>query len=286
MKIKTIFKELSCSKYESCGVYIIKNINSGKSYVGSTITSFKKRLYHHFCCLKNNSHKNILLQRAWNKYGEDDFTYDILEQITDKQIIRERELYYINSLDCLNKKKGYNINKTTNSVDCNSKEFKQGRIKTKLIMQRRSTKYKQWKSGNLADKELSKNELSQFKNWLNSKNKDRIINEEIRKKQSLAAKNRRLSDNSKISKRKATRLSLPKIYVYSNDLNLLGVWNSGPDLQEESESNMFVLKQHMTLRNPNGRNKLSPYRLSSSNINKSCKTTKLYKELRFSYVPL
>lgn len=54
------------------GIYIIKNIINNKIYIGSAV-DIEKRLYEHFWSLCRNSHCNIHLQRAWNKYKECSF---------------------------------------------------------------------------------------------------------------------------------------------------------------------------------------------------------------------
>lgn len=56
------------------GVYEIVNTTNGKSYVGSSI-NMKKRWSEHRCGLRNNTHHAMVLQRAWNKYGEGAFVF-------------------------------------------------------------------------------------------------------------------------------------------------------------------------------------------------------------------
>lgn len=56
------------------GIYYIKHINSERKYVGSS-NNVEKRLTQHKRHLINNSHHNIQLQRAVNKYGIDQFEF-------------------------------------------------------------------------------------------------------------------------------------------------------------------------------------------------------------------
>ena len=58
------------------GVYTIKNLVSGKIYIGSA-RLFKRRFSQHKTCLRGGYHQNSHLQRAWNKYGEDAFLFSI-----------------------------------------------------------------------------------------------------------------------------------------------------------------------------------------------------------------
>lgn len=90
-------------------VYKIRNIENENFYVGSSI-NVNKRLSKHLFELRKNIHNNLHLQRAYNKYGEDKFTIEILE-FCNKDNIIEREQYYIDTL-----KPEYNICKIAYST--------------------------------------------------------------------------------------------------------------------------------------------------------------------------
>ena len=65
-------------KYNTnCGIYKITNVVNGKYYVGSSI-KLSGRIARHKRELRNNVHPNSKLQRSWNKYGESNFTFEIL----------------------------------------------------------------------------------------------------------------------------------------------------------------------------------------------------------------
>lgn len=90
-------------KYEVSGIYKITNIVNFKSYIGSA-TCLKSRLYYsHLKELRDNIHYNKKLQNAFNKYGEQNFTFEILEECEKEKLI-EREQYYFDTL-----KPEYNI---------------------------------------------------------------------------------------------------------------------------------------------------------------------------------
>lgn len=55
-------------------IYQIINKINQKRYIGQTI-DIDARKYHHFNDLKNGQHHSIKLQRAYNKYGEDNFNF-------------------------------------------------------------------------------------------------------------------------------------------------------------------------------------------------------------------
>ncbi len=58
----------------TCGVYRFKSRTSGWFYVGSS-KNVHKRKSQHLNRLRAGTHSNIIFQRVYNKYGEDDFSY-------------------------------------------------------------------------------------------------------------------------------------------------------------------------------------------------------------------
>lgn len=82
------------------GVYVIKNLKNNKSYIGSTscINGFKERWKTHKRELRKGIHSNDYLQKSWNKYGEDNFEFEILEKC-NKSLCIEREQFYIDTLN-------------------------------------------------------------------------------------------------------------------------------------------------------------------------------------------
>ena len=60
------------------GIYKWVNLVNKKIYVGSSIY-LSDRKYSHLICLKKNCHQNIHLQSAFNKYGEQNFKFEIIE---------------------------------------------------------------------------------------------------------------------------------------------------------------------------------------------------------------
>lgn len=88
------------------GVYAITCLANGKKYVGSA-KDIKRRHYLHLWRLQNGKHENSKLQRAWEKYGESSFTFEILELVKDLESLLDVEQHWINFLDACNK--GFNI---------------------------------------------------------------------------------------------------------------------------------------------------------------------------------
>lgn len=89
-------------------VYRIVNVINGKGYVGATGV-LVERWQQHRQNLRTNIHHSQHLQHAYNKYGKDNFVYEILEEVPDISKLDEREQYWIDLLDTTNPEKGYNI---------------------------------------------------------------------------------------------------------------------------------------------------------------------------------
>ena len=89
------------------GIYKIENKVNGKIYVGQSI-DIKTRWYNHRKELNGNRHHNEHLQNAWNKYGEGQFTFDIIEECTVDNI-DEREIFWIDYYKAMNSTYGYNM---------------------------------------------------------------------------------------------------------------------------------------------------------------------------------
>lgn len=96
------------------GVYTITNIINNKIYVGQSI-NIKLRLNQHKSDLKTGRHPNIFLQRAWNKYGSENFLFEVLVECEEIFLYSE-ENYWCNTLNATNKDFGYNLRSTSNSI--------------------------------------------------------------------------------------------------------------------------------------------------------------------------
>lgn len=90
-----------------CGIYSFVNTKNGKRYVGKSV-DITERKWNHICKLRHNRHDNEYLQNSFNKYGESCFKHEILE-ICNKDILNDREVYWIDYFDTMNKNNGYNL---------------------------------------------------------------------------------------------------------------------------------------------------------------------------------
>lgn len=78
------------------GVYKIVNKRNGKYYVGSSV-EIEKRFWRHKKELINGKHHCDYLQRAWNKYGEENFSFEIVHECATEEEARELEQHYLDT---------------------------------------------------------------------------------------------------------------------------------------------------------------------------------------------
>jgi group I intron endonuclease len=90
------------------GVYAIVNTINGKVYIGSTSLSFSRRWSVHLKDLQRQKHHSLALQRAFNKYGEESFSFKILAVLDGENHI-EREQYYMDAFKSYKRENGYNM---------------------------------------------------------------------------------------------------------------------------------------------------------------------------------
>jgi len=89
-------------------IYKHTSKTSGKSYIGKTSSTVKKRFNEHVNHAKNNKIKTTHFHNALLKYGKEDFETEILEHSIYKNV-DEREIYWIKYFDTY--ENGYNQTK-------------------------------------------------------------------------------------------------------------------------------------------------------------------------------
>lgn len=87
------------------GIYRILNLVNGKMYIGQSI-DVKARIRSHKSKLNKNIHINTRLNHDWNKYGKENFKFELIEKCL-KVDLNEREIYWIKFYDSCDS--GYNL---------------------------------------------------------------------------------------------------------------------------------------------------------------------------------
>lgn len=82
---------------KAAGIYKITCTITNKIYIGSA-TDLRRRKRDHFLYLSRNTHKNRKLQAAWNKYGAETFLFEIIELVSDLDMLIIREQFWLDTL--------------------------------------------------------------------------------------------------------------------------------------------------------------------------------------------
>lgn len=94
-------------KYKA-GIYCIVNDVNNKMYIGKSQNIYFRLKQHITMLNKKSRDENIHLIRAWHKYGRHFFRYSVLEYC-DKRLLQEKELFYIQKYNTIDRNFGYNI---------------------------------------------------------------------------------------------------------------------------------------------------------------------------------
>ena len=88
------------------GIYLIENLINHKKYIGQSI-HIEKRWKDHQILYKDHFENCPLLYKAFEKYGVQNFSFSILEEVADKNQLTQKETEYIILLNTLSPN-GYN----------------------------------------------------------------------------------------------------------------------------------------------------------------------------------
>jgi group I intron endonuclease len=195
----------------SCGIYIIRCTENGKTYVGQSV-DIETRKKGHRSSLRANKHKNPHLQSAYNKYGEIAFEHTVVE-ICAIELLNERELHWISIFNSTESSVGFNLRGGGDAIHSMSQESKdkiskttKGRIgkpcteeaKAKISEAKKGIELSDSTKANMSKSRQGKRKSQAHKDALaaslrGKKRPASIYSEEYRRKMSIAQKGKKRS---------------------------------------------------------------------------------------------
>lgn len=223
------------------GIYLIMNKINNKKYIGQA-SNIKTRWTHHKTDLRCGCHHNRHLQASWNKYGEENFVFSIIEECSE-ECLNDRESYWINYYNSYNN--GYNLDHGGNGirgyVHTEEEIEKMRRIKKPMIILQFDSNFnfiKEWMGGaSHISKELKYTrecillrcdhrikEMSLYKDsyWIY---KDEYYNEDF-------SWDKYLNNIKLVETCKPIIKNSKRIMQYTKDRQLIRIWDSYSELKK------------------------------------------------------
>lgn len=93
-----------------CGIYKITNLVNGKVYIGQSLDIYKRWEEHKYN-INYSKYSGILLYKAFNKYGLNNFKFEIVEVCEEYELDNKEKFYidYFNSYIGFDNSNGYNM---------------------------------------------------------------------------------------------------------------------------------------------------------------------------------
>jgi group I intron endonuclease len=102
------------------GIYSITNTVNNKRYIGKS-SNIERRFWYHRNHLSKDCPSKKAVNRhlvgAWKKYGEQSFTFDVIETFDtlDEAILANRELHWMDFYNTCNREFGYNLRRDSST---------------------------------------------------------------------------------------------------------------------------------------------------------------------------
>lgn len=196
---------------ENCGIYGII-IDGLKIYIGSS-ENLKRRKRIHLWHLKRGDHPNSYLQSAFNKYGEDNFEWKVLE-ICKKEELLKREQHFMDYYNSTNRDCGYNLSLKSDKIILNnetrekigkSHKGKKSSLETRERISKSKKGQRPWLGRKHKPESIEKMRLiklgkklsEEHKKKIGEAGKGRTVSLNTRKKISIIHKGKKLSQEAK-----------------------------------------------------------------------------------------
>jgi len=173
----------------SC-IYRILNKKTGKFYVGRT-KNFGNRKKDHLCRLRWGKHSNNYLQNSWDKHGEENFVFEIVEECGGFDELMKREQFWLDKTRCYDHSIGYNISKDATGVLLSEE------TKRKISKAHKGKKLIEEHKRRVSEGNKGKKLSEECKRKISVANKGRKRTAEQRKRISDACMGRKLSEAQK-----------------------------------------------------------------------------------------
>lgn len=121
------------------GVYVIVCNGNGKVYIGGS-TDIRKRIISHTSSLNRIKHENVWLQSAWNLYGKEHFSFNVIEYC-EKDKIKERENFWFRETESYKEENGFNANISVSLKIKNCSRQRRSSARNKKIFLKKGTRY-------------------------------------------------------------------------------------------------------------------------------------------------
>lgn len=209
-----------------CGIYCIRNTINNKVYIGKSKNIYN-RIANHIQLLNNFSkNENRHFLNAWNKYKSDNFEYFVIEYLElDEQLLKIRELYWIDAFNSTDRNVGYNLRRDSETKMIVHDETR--KLLSIINSKENNPNYRN-KWSNEKKKQLSNKLKDQFKNKERVNTKEQAVKGvEARKK--LWNKNPNLKEL--MIEKVRIKNTKYKIYQYDKKTNeLVKIWNKVNDI--------------------------------------------------------
>jgi len=178
-------------------IYKIENNINGKIYIGLTTKGLSRRISEHIA--ENKSP----IQKVLNKYGIQSFDISIIDYADTREILCEKEKYWIKYYDC-KAYKGYNLTDGGDGLINPTKSVRK-KISKSVSKLLKGNQYRKGKQNSLETKKKISNSL-----------KETFKSKEMRKKLSDSHKGRVISEEQKqILREKATGRKRSDAHLFS-----------------------------------------------------------------------
>ena len=179
---------------DNSGVYIIRNVLNQKVYVGSASSTFHARWKQHRWELRRGTHHSPHLQKAWIKYGEDAFVFEVVRTCNSDEVLAA-EQQEITDRDATNRERGYNTCPTAGS--------RRGSVATNSTRQKQSASLRGLKRSEQTRKRMSESgkiraSTQEARAAVSLVHSGKVVSDETKKKLSESHKGKTLSAESRL----------------------------------------------------------------------------------------